>query len=123
MKTIRSVCLFLLVACVAPATGQYTETKLTASDAAALDMFGFSVSVSGDTAIAGAPNNDDDGSDSGSAYIFQRDEGGTGNWGEVIKLTASDAAAEDQFGYAVSISGDTAIVGAYVNTDHGSYSG
>lgn len=51
--------------------------KLTASDAAASDHFGFSVSVSGDTAVVGAQRD----IPSGSAYIFVRDEGGVDNWG------------------------------------------
>ena len=84
--------------------------KATASDAAASDYFGFSVSISGDTAIVGAAYDDDDGSDSGSAYIFTR----SGNsWIQQAKLTASDAASGDQFGLSVSISGDTAIIGAH----------
>jgi len=47
------------------------ETKLTASDAAAGDQFGWSVSVGGDTAIVGSAFDDDGGSFSGSAYIFE----------------------------------------------------
>ena len=61
--------------------------KLTASDGAANDYFGFSVSISGDTAIVGAYGDDDNGVNSGSAYIFSRDQGGADNWGEVKKLT------------------------------------
>ena len=66
--------------------------------------------MSGDTAVVGAqPANDDNGSNSGSAYVFVR----TGStWTEEAKLTASDGAAEDFFGYSVSVSGDTAVVGA-----------
>jgi len=86
--------------------------KLTASDAALDDFFGTSVSISGDTAIVGADTDDDGGSASGSAYVFGRDVGGADNWGQVAKLTASDAAGGDLFGISVSISGDTAIVGA-----------
>ncbi len=97
--------------------------KLTASDAAAEDEFGYSVSISGDTAVVGAYLDDDAGSQSGSAYVFERNQGGADNWGEVKKLTASDAAAEDEFGYSVSISGDTAVVGAYLNDDAGPQSG
>jgi len=84
--------------------------KLTASDIAAGDNFGDSVSISGDRAIVGAFANDDAGSMSGSAYIFERDSGGS--WSEVAKLLASDAVASDDFGFSVSISGDRAIVGA-----------
>ncbi|NNE68566.1 MAG: hypothetical protein HKN33_18520, partial [Pyrinomonadaceae bacterium] len=97
--------------------------KLTASDAALGDGFGWSVAISGDTAIVGAYANDDGGSDSGSAYIFERNQGGANNWGEVRKLTASDAAAGDNFGYSVAISVDTVIVGAFGNDDGGIDSG
>ncbi len=99
----------------APATAQ-TELKITASDAAAADLFGQSVSIDGDYAIVGANGNDD----GGSAYIFKRS--GT-TWSQQAKLTASDAAQNDDFGTSVSISGDYAIVGAHANDDGGSYSG
>jgi hypothetical protein len=83
--------------------------KLTASDGAANDQFGISVSISVDTVIVGASGDDNS---KGSAYIFKRNTGGIDNWGQVKKLTASDGAAGDEFGYSVSISGDTAIVGS-----------
>ena len=82
--------------------------KLTASDGAAGDQFGWSVSISGDTAIVGAYGDDNS---KGAAYIFERNQGGANNWGEVKKLTPS-VAAFDSFGWSVSISGDTAVVGA-----------
>ncbi|KPA18874.1 secreted protein containing Peptidase S8 and S53, subtilisin, kexin, sedolisin domain protein [Candidatus Magnetomorum sp. HK-1] len=85
------------------------QAKLFASDGAMEDSFGCSVSISGDYAIVGASGDDDDGSDSGSAYIFKRD-GAT--WQQQTKLLASDGAEEDNFGCSVSISGDYAIVGA-----------
>ena len=91
--------------------------KITASDAAATDYFGIAVAVSGDTAVVGAHLDDDAGSSSGSAYIFGRNEGGTDNWGQVAKITASDPAAQDYFGYAVAMSGDVALVGAYDDDD------
>ena len=94
--------------------------KLLASDAAASDLFGYSVSISGDTALVGAYGDDDAGSRSGSAYIFTRSGS---SWTQQAKLTASDAAANDWFGYSVSISGDTALVGAYRDDDGGSRSG
>jgi hypothetical protein len=103
----------------------FTQTKkITASDSAESDQFGYSVAVSGDTVVVGAPFDNDDGEHSGSAYIFERNTGGTANnWGEVKKLTASDADADDFFGFSVGISGDTAIVGAYGNSDDGFQSG
>ncbi len=97
--------------------------KVTASDGAAYDRFGHSVSISGDMAIIGAYGDDDKGDDSGSAYLFSRDEGGAGNWGEVAKLTASDGAAYDWFGHSVSISGDMAVIGAHGDDDKGVESG
>jgi len=104
------------------ATG-FFETRITARDAAAGDHFGFAVSVDGDTLIAGAPFDDDAGSASGGAYVFRRDEGGVDSWGELKKLTAMDATAGDEFGYAVAISGSTAVVGAPLDDDAGSASG
>ncbi|MEL6390129.1 MAG: FG-GAP repeat protein [Bacteroidota bacterium] len=96
------------------------QAKLTAFDAAIGDQFGFSVSISGDYAIVGAIGDDDGGANSGSAYVFVR-SGST--WTQQAKLTASDAAAGDQFGHSVSISGVYAIVGAWFGNDGGSDSG
>jgi len=97
--------------------------KLTASDGAEKDIFGFSVAISGASVIAGAYRDDDSGDKSGSAYVFDRDEGGADNWGEVKKLTAGDAAAEDEFGHSVAISGKAAVIGARNNDDAGDKSG
>ncbi len=97
--------------------------KLTASDGVGGDQFGYSIALSGDTALVGAYLDDDGGSASGSAYIFERDQGGADNWGEVAKLTASDGAADDYFGYCVSVSGNTALVGSLFNDDGGNASG
>jgi hypothetical protein len=101
--------------------GVWTEqTKLTASDAAASDYFGRSVSVSGDTVVVGAYGNDDVADLAGSAYVFVR---AGGVWTEQTKLTASDAAAIDLFGQSVSVNGDIVAIGAYRDSDGGSYSG
>ncbi|MBU2632087.1 MAG: T9SS type A sorting domain-containing protein, partial [Proteobacteria bacterium] len=86
------------------------QIKLTAGDGAAYDYFGRSVSISGDYAIVGTNGDDDTGLESGSAYIFKRNES---NWIQQDKLTAGDGAAIDYFGNSVFISGDYAIVGAY----------
>ena len=92
------------------------QAKLVASDGAASDNFGWSVSISGDYAIVGAQYEDDKGSNAGAAYVFVRS--GT-TWTQQAKLTASDGAANDYFGYSVAISGDYAIVGAYLEDDKG----
>jgi hypothetical protein len=96
------------------------EQKLTASDGAAVDFFGCSVSISGDNAIIGAYGDDDKGSSSGSAYIFKRYGA---SWVQQSKLVASDGAADDRFGYSVSVTVDYAIVGAYYDDDNGASSG
>ena len=97
--------------------------KLTASDAAANDRFGDSVSISDDIIVVGARFDDDAGSSSGSVYVFGKDVGGDDNWGQITKLTASDAAAVDRFGDSVSISDDIIVVGAPNDDDAGSSSG
>jgi cyclophilin family peptidyl-prolyl cis-trans isomerase len=99
------------------------QAKITADDGAASDKFGWSVSIDGHYAIVGAPYDDDNGSNSGSAYIFEQDDLNPNNWDQKAKLTASDATAGDYFGYSVSIGGGRAIVGAYGNDDNGSNSG
>jgi hypothetical protein len=87
--------------------------KLIASDGVEWDVFGDSVAISGDTLVVGAPEKTvGDNDDLGAAYVFARNQGGKDNWGQVRKLTASDGAAPDTFGYSVAISGDTLAVGA-----------
>jgi hypothetical protein len=94
--------------------------KLLASDVTARDNFGYSVAVSGDTAVVGAYGDGDNGSESGSAYVFRYDGS---DWVEEAKLTASDGAAGDHFGFSVAVSGGTAVVGAGRDDDSGSSSG
>src|SRR5688500_12822955 len=90
------------------------RARLFASDGAAGDAFG-AVAISGDTAIIGASLAGDPGSDSGSAYLFQRDQ--AGNWVQFKKLTGNPD-RDHNFGGSVAISGDTAIVGAYANDNN-----
>jgi MYXO-CTERM domain-containing protein len=98
----------------------WVETKLTASDGTAGDQFGWSVAVSEDTVAVGAPRDNENGGRSGSAYLFE--DGGTG-WAQQAKLTASDGAVNDEFGFSVSVSGDTVAVGARFDVDGGVDSG
>ena len=96
------------------------ELKFFAADAQENDLFGLSISISGDFAIVGAPGVSHSGTRSGAAYIFIRDGSG---WTEQVKLTADNAEAYDGFGGSVSISGDYAIVGASGDDDGGSNAG
>ena len=100
-----------------------TEIKRTASDSSSYDEFGYSVAISGDTVVVGSRYDDDDGEKSGSAYIFQRNQGGLNNWGQLTKLVTDDAVTGDWFGRSVSISGDTVVIGANGVDDGGSGSG
>ncbi|HEX5500442.1 MAG TPA: FG-GAP repeat protein, partial [Thermomicrobiales bacterium] len=92
--------------------GTWTQTqKLTASDGAANDVFGYSIALDGDTAIIGASNATVGGnSGEGAAYVFTRSDG---VWTQATKLTAADGAANAQFGIAVALEGSTAFVGAH----------
>jgi hypothetical protein len=96
------------------------HAKLLASDKAESDLFGESVAISGDTLIVGAPSHSAGGPNSGAAYIFGRDEG---SWLPQAKLFDTKTASEDQFGSAVSIDRDTAIIGAQQDDDAGRNSG
>jgi hypothetical protein len=90
-----------------------TETaQLTASDGAAGDWFGYSVALSGDIALVGAPYGDGTVADQGAAYIFIKLRSGWVNMTETAKLTASDGARGDIFGWSVALSRDIALVGA-----------
>ena len=62
--------------------------------------------------VVGAYGNDDDGTDSGSVYLFTKPSGGWATATETVKLTAPDGAAGDEFGYSVAAGRDRAIVGA-----------
>ena len=91
----------------------FQVAKLTAGDGAPDDSFGYSVSIYANTALVGARNADPAGSYlQGAAYVFDRNQGGDSAWGQVARLTAADGAAEDRFGWSVSLFEDTAVVGA-----------
>jgi len=98
-------------------TGQQMA-KLLPGDGAQGDHFGWSVAISGNTAIVGARIDDDNGTDSGSAYLFDTTTGQ-----EIAKLLPSDGAQGDEFGRSVAVSGSTAIVGAVNDDDNGTDSG
>lgn len=103
-------------------TGGWSRfAKLTASDEGRNQFFGWSVSISGNTALVGAPGDGQFGTESGAAYVFR--DYGNGDWTQIAKLTANDAAGRDWFGRSVSLAGDTALIGAYLDDDSGQDSG
>lgn len=85
-------------------------TWLIADDAAAWDQFGWSVDVDGSALIIGSLNDDDLGTDSGSAYVFRRQE--VGVWAYEAKLLASDGAGGYRFGQGVRLDSGMAAVSA-----------
>ncbi len=99
----------------------WTQTrKIMATDGAAGDRFGFSVSLSGNRALVGAFLNDGHIISSGSAYIFNFN--GT-IWTQTTKIIALDGETGDDFGNSVSLSGNRALIGAQRDNDHGFFSG
>jgi hypothetical protein len=102
-------------------TAWVEQAKLLAGDKGRIHHFGRSVGIDGDTALIGAMGQTDTGTyRNGTAYVFANMEG---KWDEQAKLLASDKATENWFGEAVAIDGQTAVIGARLNSDNGSMSG
>ena len=89
--------------------------NVTASNGAQDDRFGGAVAVSSGTAVVGARWGYGSAYKSGTAHVYERDHGGTNAWGEVAWLIAPDGEANDDFGQAVAIDGDTVVVGAFLH--------
>jgi hypothetical protein len=99
--------------------GVWTERDyLTASDAGAGDRYGRSSDIQGDYIAIGSHRHDGVGGNSGSAYVYERDDNGTpgdpsdDSWPEAAALVASDTAPGIQFGRCVDLSGTLLVVGA-----------
>ena len=92
------------------------ETTLLPLNPSSQDWFGIAVSLDGDRALVGAFLNGDAGQGSGAAYFFER---GSSGWAEVDQVTASDANGTGWFGYAVSLDGDRALIGAMRDSENG----
>jgi len=90
-------------------SGWQQQAKLVARNGKDYDEFGLSVSISGDTVVVGAPHTDVTGkTNMGAAYVFLR-RGTT--WSQQAEITCAGS-ADDYFGYAVGVNGNTAIIGA-----------
>jgi hypothetical protein len=86
--------------------------KLLPATHAADDRFGFSVAVDGNLIVVGAPSTNQQASNDGAAYVFERHRGGPDTWGQLARLAGSRASAEDLFGQSVAVSGNAVAVGA-----------
>ncbi len=91
--------------------------RLAASDGRPYDNLGDSVAISGDVIVVGASLAQARGVNSGAAYVFRKPASGWQDMFETAKLVGADEAAEDEFGVAVDVSGDLAIVGAHSDAD------
>jgi hypothetical protein len=97
------------------------EQKLLPDDGVAnYDFFGFAVAIVGDTVVIGVPQDDDNGEDSGSAYVFRFDGS---SWIQEQKILPADGAAGDEFGISVALEGNTVVIGARFDDDNGYNSG
>lgn len=92
--------------------------QLDAADGTADDAFAVSVGISSDNIAVGAPQEDEDRNgdnnlfNAGSVYIFNKNEGGENNWGQIAKIVPDDRGQNDGFGSAVSIFEDVVLTGA-----------
>ena len=87
--------------------------KLTAFDAANVDLFGSSISATADKIVVSAPQDDDMGNTSGSVYVFDANDLSV----QPIKLTAFDGESDDHFGFSVFVTSDNIFVGAHGDDD------
>lgn len=87
-------------------TAPNSENEIVSSDLSTLDLFGYSIAIHSTRVVVGATGDDDNGSASGSAYIFDL------NGSQLHKLTASDGVANDSFGWSVAIGNGIIAVGA-----------
>ena len=94
------------------------QARLRPSDAGSFQFFGHSVSISGNTIIAGAYQAD---SGKGSAYVFKRTA--DGRWTEQTMLTDASLTVDDNFASSVAVSGSLALVGSYRQDVNGKRSG
>jgi hypothetical protein len=111
----------LALVAASAASGVVTEQKkITLATAQGYDLFGSTVSLSGDTAVIGAALRDQAvGNNAGAAFVYERDQNGPGNWGRVAELLAANPMADDEFGTSVAVQGSTALVGARYATKPG----
>lgn len=101
--------------------GQWTQSqKLVAPDGKADDRFARGVALNNDTALISAMQHDVSGNNAGALYVFKKQQG---QWRYSSKIVASDAVAEDRFGWNLALSNNTALVAVPHRSDKGAASG
>ena len=118
LETVALTTAVMVIAFTLPVVAGEEIHEFLPADGAAGDLFGKRVSLHGGLALVGAPGDDDNGVDSGSAYLF---DAVTGQ--ELLKLVPADGAAGDWFGDGVSLDDGLALVGASRDDAHGLDSG
>ncbi len=111
---------------ITPPAPSPETAKLTGSDVGSGDYFGWSVALSGTSGLVGAVAGEAlPGESTGAAYLYRGLDNATDTITQTAKLIASDGAIIDEFGYSVSLSGSTGLVGAYddADPDHGADAG
>ena len=93
-----------------------SPNTLTPAEGAMDDRFGLAVAIDGSWAVVGAPSDDENGPESGAAYLYKRTDG---QWQQMQKIMATDGETGDSFGHAVSLSGHTVVIGALFDDDMG----
>ena len=88
----------------------YEQQNLIADDAKDDDQFGYSVSLDGNLALIGAPENNENGTNAGAAYLYEK-QGGL--WVQLDKLMPDEPLSNGRFGIAVDLQGDWAAIGAH----------
>ena len=121
MKTknvLMLITIFTCILCVNSIFGQgdviYEDYKIVANDGAMGDEFGHSIAIDNDIIAVGVPSDDDNGINSGAAYLYDASTGA-----QIVKLLPTDGAAGAEFGFSIAISNGIVVVGARVDDENG----
>jgi len=96
---------------------------LNPAGATGTPRFGCAVALDAHRAVVGARDDTEYGAAVGTLHVYARDAGGWGNWGQIQRVVGQDSAAEDYFGAAVAMDGDSVVVGMHGDDPQGESSG
>ena len=91
--------------------------RIAAVDGVSSASFGYAVAISGDLIIAGVPYDKTNSNRTGSAYVFARNQGGPGQWGQANKFLPFDGGDGDEFGFSVTIDGELMAITSHLDYD------